>query len=222
MAIPAYTKKDVSILRWKPSLLKIKNFTRFLRWMKSRKHDEGCSIFAINSRISCKQSSSHDELRCRLGYAAKVLEMTKPISEFTNAKSLQAIMANAKRLGANDVWREAFRRLCALAGLDEADPLHRDFYETLAAYEQLLTEKNNRTTRATRTRQKLANKGIVQCLEDWAVSSTPTDGFELLVANGLAELTGEYLVLKYHDRFSHRAVAAARLRLADQIDRAPA
>ena len=83
----------------------------------------------------------------------------------------------------------------------------------LAAYEELLTEKNGRTTLASRTRQKLANKGVVQCLEDWAVGTAETDGFRALAQAGLIELTGEYLVTKYPDRFSAKAVdrAAARL-----------
>ena len=140
--------------------------------------------------------------------------MRKPIEEYTDPTALRTILANAARLGDNDIWRRAFRRLCALEGLDQADPLHRDFYETLAAYEQLLTEKNGRTTKATRTRQKLKNKGVIQCLEDWAISSAPTEGFDLLIRNGLVELTGEYLVLRYPAHFSTRAVAAARARLS--------
>jgi hypothetical protein len=139
--------------------------------------------------------------------------MVKSISEYTDRTHLRNLMANAKRLKRDDIWREAFRQLCSLDGIDQTDPLHRDFYQTLAAYEQLLTKKNGRTTSASRTRQKLKNKGVVQCLEDWAVGSTPTEGFELLIKNDLMELTGEYLVLKYPDRFSPKAVAAARVRL---------
>ena len=141
--------------------------------------------------------------------------MPKPISKYTNATDLRNLMANAKRLERDDVWWEAFRRLCELEGMDQTDPLHRDFYEMLAAYEELLTEKNGRTTRASRTRQKLKNRGVVQCLEDWAVSSASTQGFELLIQNGLGELTGEYLVLKYPDSFSDKAITAARIRLAE-------
>lgn len=141
--------------------------------------------------------------------------MRKSVEDYTDALALRTMMENAARLGDNDIWRRAFRRLCALEGLDQTDPLHRDFYETLAAYEQLLTQKNGRTTKASRTRQKLKNKGIVQCLEDWAVSKAPTEGFELLVNQELVELTGEYLVLKYPSRFSATAVAAAKARLND-------
>jgi hypothetical protein len=138
--------------------------------------------------------------------------MTIPISEYTDQTALRNLMQNAKRLKRGEVWQKAFRRLCELEGSNQADPLHRDFYATLRAYEELLTEKNGRTTRA-RTRQKLRNKGVIQCLEDWATSSGPTEGFNLLINSGLSELTGEYLVIKYADRFSESAVAAAKARL---------
>jgi hypothetical protein len=123
-------------------------------------------------------------------------------------------MANAKRAKREDVYREAFRRLCELEGLDQNDPLHRDFYATLRAYEELLTEKNERTTKASRTRQKLARHGVIKCLEDWASDSKETQGFVLLVNNNMVELTGEYLVVKYADHFSPATVESARKRLA--------
>jgi hypothetical protein len=45
-----------------------------------------------------------------------------------------------------DVYAAVFRRYCQLVGHandDPADPLVRDFYERLGAYEQLLTEKKS-------------------------------------------------------------------------------
>jgi hypothetical protein len=42
-----------------------------------------------------------------------------------------------------------------------------------------------------------------------------TEGFKMLVAAGLADLTGEYIVVKNPDRFSPEAVAAATQRLVD-------
>ncbi len=150
--------------------------------------------------------------------AALKQTMAKPISGYTDPGDLRTLMTNAKRLGRDDIWREAFQRLCSLEGADQTDPLHRDFYRTLAAYEHLLTQKNGRATRASRTRLKLKSKGVVQCLEDWATSKTPTEGYELLTTNDLAELTGEHLVLKYPEQFSAEAVASAKARL----DAAPA
>lgn len=139
--------------------------------------------------------------------------MAKPISSYTDPKQLQILMKNAKRQGRDDICYEAFRRRCELLGLDYDDPLERDFHSMLAAYEELLSEKNNRRTAASRTRQKLKNKGVVECLEDWARGYTETDGFKLLTKAGLTELTGEYLVMKYPERFTPEAVRRAKERL---------
>jgi len=139
--------------------------------------------------------------------------MAKPISDYTVAADLRTLMTNAKRLGRDDVWRDAFRRLCVLEGADQTDPLHRDFYEMLAAYEHFLSERNARATRATPTRLKARNKGVVHLLEEWAMSEKPTEVHELLVANGMPDLTGEHLVLKYPEQFSAEAIAAAKARV---------
>jgi hypothetical protein len=96
---------------------------------------------------------------------------------------------------------------------DPNDPLVRRFHETLAAYEQLLSEKNHSNTPATRTRQKLANKGVHQSLVEWTRGKVETNGFKLLVEAGLPEYTGEYLVAQYADRFPQDVVELARDRL---------
>ena len=139
--------------------------------------------------------------------------MAKPIAQYIVADDLRTLMANAKRLGRDDVWREAFRRFCALEAADQTDPLHRGFFEMLAAYEHLLAERNARATRASPIRLRARNKGVVQCLEECTTGKTPTEGYELLTEKGFPEFTGEHLVLKYADRFSPAAVAAARARI---------
>lgn len=136
------------------------------------------------------------------------------VSKINDTDGLRSLMANARRLGREDIYWKAFGRLCTLQGMSESDPLHRDFAGSLAAYEELLAEKNGRKTSASRTRQKVANKGVEQSLEEWALAPQPTDGFLLLMSKGLEELTAEHLVVKYADRFSTKAVEAARARLA--------
>ena len=136
------------------------------------------------------------------------------IAQMSDKEALRNLMQNARRLDRDDIYWQAFRRLCSLEGMIYDDPLERDFYDVLNAYEELLTLKHGRTTKASRTRQKLANKGVEQCLIDWALGA-PTDGFKLLIEKGLPELTAEYLVVKYEKRFPRRAVEAARRRLTD-------
>jgi hypothetical protein len=138
----------------------------------------------------------------------------RAIAEYSDSAELRQLMANAKRLGNEKAYWEAFSRLCVISGRDEPDPLIRDFYSTLTAYEELLTIKNRRKTLANRTRQKLARRGVIGCLEDWATQPT-SEGLQLLVSKGLYNLTGEYLVIKYAGRFSSLAVNAANLKLKE-------
>jgi hypothetical protein len=139
----------------------------------------------------------------------------KPVSTYTDVKDLRQVMVNAKRAKREDVYWEAFRRVCELEGMNHADPLERDFNATLTAYEELLSEKTGKRTRASGTRTKLRNKGVVGCLEDWAMSTQPTEGFKTLVEHGYIDLTGEFLVTKYADRFSPEAVGRAKARLEE-------
>ena len=141
--------------------------------------------------------------------------MKKSISSYTSVADLTKLMANAKRLGEDETYKQAFVRRCELEGVDYSDPMHRDFYQALAAYELTLEEKHGRKQAAGRTRQKLKNKGVEQCLIDWASSSQETSGFVALAERGLMELTAEHVVLKYADRFDPGVVAAAQRRLSN-------
>jgi hypothetical protein len=139
------------------------------------------------------------------------------VSKLKTPDDCRTVMQRARDRDLSDVYNAAFKRLCELIGNandDPSDPLVRDFYETLAAYEQLLTEKNGRTTAASRTRQKIDNKGVHQSLIEWTRGKAETNGFKLLVEKGLPEYTGEYLVLRYANRFPEDVVVLARSRLA--------
>ena len=138
----------------------------------------------------------------------------KSIWSYTSIDDLKKIMVNAKRQGREDVFLEALTRRCELEGLGYEDPVEREFLGVLAAYEEFLAERNGKTTIASYTRRKMRDKGIIRCLEDWAVASHETDGFQALMSKRLTHLTGEHIVLKYPTRFSPEAVAGARRRLA--------
>ena len=140
--------------------------------------------------------------------------MKKPISSYTDKDDLTRLMANAKRLGNEEVYNEAFRRRSILEGADIEDPLHARFMEVLGAYEGLLREKHGRNQPAGRTRQKMARAGIEQCLIDWALDPAESDAFQLLSDRGMLELTGEHVVTQFPERFEHRVVEAAEARLA--------
>src|SRR3954471_7727403 len=109
--------------------------------------------------------------------------MTVDVSKLRTPKEAQNLMDNARRIGRDDVYQAAFAKKCELEsdGHDDPnDPLVRDFWVTVAAYEHLLSEKNERRTAAARTRQQVAKDGIFATVQSWARKHEPTMGFELL------------------------------------------
>lgn len=139
--------------------------------------------------------------------------MTVDPNEISDPEKLRRLLANAERLDRHDVARECRRRIFELAGVNIQDPVEARLWQAVAAYEELLREKHGRQQRASYTRRKIEQKGAVQTLTDWAIDPKVTPGFETLVNSGLAEFTGEYVVLEHQNRFPADAVTAARKKL---------
>jgi hypothetical protein len=137
----------------------------------------------------------------------------------TDPNGIKNLLANAKRAGRSDIVLKCQVRLARLEGAKYSTSLEREFWAAVRAAEELATEKNGKTTRLNRTRQKAARVGIKKCLEDWAFHQGTTQGFDILVQGGHPELTGEAIVIRHAPEFSPEAVDAARQRLrANGID----
>lgn len=132
-----------------------------------------------------------------------------------DAEQLRTVIKNARKRGQTTVADAAFRRLISILPSEAPGTLEYDFWQTVYAFEHELTEERGRTTRLSRTRQKVARVGEVETLRDWALSTQETDGFKMLLERGMPELTGEAIVLRHPDRFDQHIVAAARKRLVD-------
>lgn len=128
-------------------------------------------------------------------------------------KLVRALLDNAQRKGRQDIVLQCQVRLAKLEGSRYSTPLEREFWTAVSVSEELATERNGKTTRLGRTRQKAARVGIHKCLEDWAFHKGTTQGFEILVDGGHPELTGEAIVVRHATDFSAEAVEAARQRL---------
>ncbi|WP_425989671.1 hypothetical protein [Afipia sp. DC4300-2b1] len=125
-------------------------------------------------------------------------------------------IANAKRLGREDVRKAAYIQLCRIEGRNIDDPLEAEFAIVMRALEEALSEESGKTKRLSRTRQKLGRVGVRQTLADLAMKPTPSTGFLKLVEFDMArELSAEALVLKYEAEFEPYVVAAAKKRLTE-------
>ncbi len=115
----------------------------------------------------------------------------------------------------SDLVLECQVRIAELAGEAYDGELEREFWTAVAAAEEISTQKNGKTTRLSRTRQKVARVGVVRCLTDWALDPKVTQGFSILVEGEHPELTGEAIVVRHADKFPADAVTSAKKKLAE-------
>jgi hypothetical protein len=115
-------------------------------------------------------------------------------------------MANAKRLGRNDVYQAAVRQLCRVEGRNIEDPLEAEFAAVMRALEEALTEESGRTKRLSRTRQKLNRVGVRQTLADLALKPQQSLGFMKLLEFNMADMSAEALILKHRHQFDGAVV----------------
>ncbi|WP_420859333.1 hypothetical protein [Marivivens marinus] len=140
--------------------------------------------------------------------------MTIDPRKMNDIEAVRRLQQNALRLNRKDIAAACRIRIFELSGEGHEDPVVRRLWEAVAAYEETLREKHGRKQQASYTRRKIATKGAVQTLIDWALDPNVTPGFEALVAAGAARFTGEYVVVEYSECFPPEAVKAARAKLA--------
>ena len=135
---------------------------------------------------------------------------------FTDPEKLRKLMANAVRLGYDDLAFGCQMRIAELAGAAHKDAVERAFWTGLTAAEEFRTADNGRSTRLLKVRAKHKRVGAQKVLADLMMEDGLSDGFEKLVAHGRSDLTGEAIVLQHEDQFSVDVVNAARKKLLDQ------
>jgi hypothetical protein len=135
------------------------------------------------------------------------------IAACDDPEKLRRWIVNARNKNETDISDATFRRLIAIMPQEQPGTVEYDFWQTMHAFEHILTEERGKTTRLARTRQKVARVGVIETLKDWALSDHRTDGFEMLLERSMPELTGEAIVLRHSESFAEVVVTAARMRL---------
>lgn len=135
------------------------------------------------------------------------------IAALDDPDRLRAMIANARRAKAPEVARAAFARLCEVQPEAEPGTLEHDVWRAIHALEESLTEERGRTTRLTRTRQKIAKDGEAKTVSDLTLADKPSDGFAMLAEREMLDLSFEAVVLRHPGRFDDTVADAARARL---------
>ena len=135
------------------------------------------------------------------------------IADCSDPKKLRKYMANAKARRADDVYDAAFHRLIAVQPTAQIGSIAYDVWRTVHAFEELLTEERDRTTRLQRTRQAIARKGEVRTVVDLVLKPNASEGFKMLNDRELQHLSFEALVIARHEDFPAQVVDKAVARL---------
>jgi hypothetical protein len=140
------------------------------------------------------------------------------VHEATNLEKIRSLMANAERLGEDEVVKRCKKRIFEIAGNEGETEIEIRLFQALAAYEEILREKHNKAVRANYTKRKIKNKGVIQTLTDWALDKKVTPGFEALVSQGLEDFTGEKIVIDFAEEFPVEVVDSASIKLKNVLE----
>lgn len=134
------------------------------------------------------------------------------IKKSTDPKQLRQIAANAHRKGEEQVRRAAMLRLYEVQPSEKQGTLEYDVWQSIYALEGELSHERGKTTRLSRTRQKIARDGELRTVADLVLGKI-SEGFRMLVERDMPQLTFEAVALRHPSRFDSRVIGAARERL---------
>lgn len=122
---------------------------------------------------------------------------------------------NALERGRPDLATEARRKALELKALQHGavSKAERECLEAVYAYERVLTAKNGRTTRASRTWQMIDRHGIIGAVERAVNRDAETIGYTALLEMGLEDFAFESVVVRYPELFSSEAVQRSQGRV---------
>jgi len=114
-----------------------------------------------------------------------------------------------------DLAKQARRRAVELRAVahNARTEAEREALQAIYAYEEVLSQKNRRKTRATRTWQMIERHGIIGAVERAVNRSEETTGYAALVQMGMQDLAFEMVVLRHAGLFQPETVRRAKARM---------
>ena len=143
--------------------------------------------------------------------------MDDRIRRLDTVKKCENFARNAAERGRPDLAKESRQRAVELRAEEHGaeSVAEKEALQAVYAYEDLLTSKNGRTTRASRTWQMINRHGIIEAVERAVKRDAVTQGYTTLVEMGLEEHAFEAVILRHPEVFSQEAVNISRKRLAE-------
>jgi hypothetical protein len=143
-------------------------------------------------------------------------QMNDIIQKLTTPEECMQLAVNVRDRNP-ELARQARRRAVELraASRGAKSVVELELYKAVYAYEEVLSEKHKRRTRATYTWRMIDHYGIIMAAEKAVNKKMETKGYKELVAMGLQDLTFEAVIVRHPDKFSKDVVTCAKERLEE-------
>jgi len=141
--------------------------------------------------------------------------MDERIARLKSPQEARTFAKNASARGHLGLQAEALKRAHALQAIQDGytSPAEQAIAMALYAYEDEQSRAKGRTFRATRTRQMIAKRGLLDAAERLVLNHRPSKGYEVLEEAGLKALSFEAIIVLHPGEFSEPALKAAQARL---------
>jgi hypothetical protein len=136
------------------------------------------------------------------------------IDRLTTLEECEQLRENVQKENPELAMRARRKAVELRAAKDNAETAaEREAMRAVYAYEEGLSVKNGRKTRASRTRQMIKKHGIIGAVERAVNRKTETQGYTILVEMGMQDFAFEHVVLRYPDLFSQEAIDRSKERV---------
>lgn len=142
--------------------------------------------------------------------------MNELIGKLKTPEECAVFEKNVLERGRPDLALGARRRAVELHAIQygAVTDVERECLEAVFAYEQVLSAKNGKKTRASRTWPMIKRHGIIGAAERAVDRKADTAGYTALVDMGLQDYAFEAVILRHPESFSREAVIRSQERIA--------
>ncbi len=142
--------------------------------------------------------------------------MDERVARLKTIKHCENFIVNAAERDRDDLVQDARRRTLEIRASEHevTSEVEKALWEGLYAYEEALSLKNGKRTRASRTRPKIKSEGIVAAIDLLVGKPKETIEYTLFLEMGLQDYAFEVIILKYPELFSPETVARSTERVA--------
>lgn len=146
--------------------------------------------------------------------------MDEKVAKLKSPEECERFAKNALERNHRDLADEARKRAVELRAqaYGAKTQAERECLEAIYAYEEVLTAKNGRRTRASRTWQMIKRHGILGAVERAVNREAETAGYTALLEMGLQDYAFEAVVVRHPELFSPETVQHSKAR-ADEWKR---